>query len=176
MRVTSLVLAIGSSLLAGCSHVHVVQDYLVDILDEPKVELSSVYFARESYSNQDEDFIAEMKEEEARWETVIRESFDEEIADELPDASGLPLMVSISIVDIDPGNQFLRWLVLFAGGASIKAEATVGGYGTLKLEGKMGGGLFGGDFDIVLSDLGSEVAEAVIERIHHGKELLSEDS
>ena len=101
-----------------------------------------------------------MRESEADWRGVIKRSYDSSAEHHGIDrGEGPEVSVQIRIKNLDSGSQALRYFLGFgAGSASVTAEAEAGEYGSMRAEGSISAGFFGGKFDGLLFDLGRAIA------------------
>lgn len=129
------------------------------------VGIGTVRFDYAQWTNKDEKDVAKAKENEAAWAKVLGDAFLARATKKGLGGLDNRTMVDITIVDLDPGSRAARYWVGFgAGTGTISAKAEPAGHGSFRMNGKITGGAWGGNFTNVLEELGEAIADHLVER------------
>lgn len=161
-----LMLFVAVAPLASCgTSSRLVEDRLTDPRAIAAVELGTVRFDYAKWANHDARDQDTAKKNEAAWSKAIGDAFLAR-ATQRGIAAGEPrTRVDITIVDLDPGKNAQRSEFGADDGVGIvKALVEPQGHGSFRIDGRIGVGGWGGEFDRVLDKLGKEIADHLVKR------------
>jgi hypothetical protein len=148
----------------------VAEDALVDPTAIRAVTVGAVRFDYAVWTNQSEKDIASAKENEAAWSKQIAEEVTERAGKRGLGGGDGARRLDITIVNLDPGSRAARqWVGMGAGAGVIAAKVEIEGHGSFRIDSKITGGAWGGNFRGVLAELGEEIVDHLADRREGGK-------
>ncbi len=152
--------------LAGCAtSSQLVEDSLTAPAAIAAVGLGQVRFDYSQWTNKDDKEVATAKQNEAAWAKALGDAFLARANKRGLGGVDNRTKVDITIVDLEPGSRAARYFVGFgAGSGVITAKVDAEGHGTFRMNGKITGGAWGGNFVNVMEELGQSIADHFAER------------
>ena len=129
------------------------------------VGLGEVRFDYSRWANHDENDLSTARQNEDAWEKTIGDAFLARATQKGMTGGENRTMVDITVVDLDPGTKAQRSGVGFGDGTGkVTAVVEPRGHGSFRIDGRIGVGGWGGEFDRVLEKLGKEIADHLVKR------------
>ncbi len=137
-----------------------IEDNMTASREIAAVGLGEVRFDYGRWTNRDERDIATARANEAVWQKAIGDAFLARATHHGMTGGDNRTLVDITVVDLDPGNRVQRSGVGIGDGTGmVTAIVEPRGHGSFRLDGEIGVGAWGGDFERVLEKLGREAAD-----------------
>lgn len=152
-----LVLLLGASCTTSSQ---LVDDRLSDAASIAAVDVGLVNFDYASWTTTKEEVMSLVRERRREWERALQDAFLAEAnARGLGGGERQRVRVDITIDDLDPGSRAARyWLGMGAGEGFVCATAHVRGHGEFRMRAAVIGGMWGGDFESAMAELGEAMA------------------
>lgn len=153
-------------LCAGCAtSSQLIEDSLTTPDAVAAVSLGQVRFDYAQWTNRDEKDVATAKQHEATWAKALGDAFLARANRRGLGGTEGRAAVDITIIDLEPGSRAARYFVGFgAGSGLIAAKVDVAGHGSFRMNGKITGGAWGGNFVGVMEELGESIADHLAKR------------
>jgi hypothetical protein len=159
-------LPIALTALSACgSSSRLIQDNLTGADEIVAVELGTVSFDYARWTNPDKAEHEVARVNEGAWCKTLGDAFLARAYRRGLGGVEHRTRVDITIVDLDPGDREKREsFALGEGAGTVTALVEPRGHGSFRMNGKISGGLAGGDFANVMEKLGAEIADHLAKR------------